>query len=128
LTREKEGKGMKQYNIGWFFGLYWTQLQFSASYIGFISFAMVSTTMWVLAGKSLQELFPWLSFALFALLIFVSLFLIIPWLDYKFMQKTRQAYLNEQGWKHDNPTRLLLERMERRQIRICRQLGISEED
>ena len=94
---------MKQYSPGRWLGAYYTQLQYTASYMTFVNFALIGSVVWKTYESSLNRLFPWLTFPIFAGLSIIALFAVIPYLDYVFMLRSRVIYSNEQACKHESP-------------------------
>lgn len=79
------------------------QIQNSMFYLNLISTGMMLLTFWYTAGYQIQqEYMNWLTIYWFALII-VAIFLIVMLVDFNFILPSRQAFLNEQSCKHENP-------------------------
>lgn len=113
---------MRQYNLGRWLGAYYTQLQYSASYMVFINLTMLSVTMWASARAQIVDLLPWLTFPLFLAIALVLLLVVLPLFDYVFMMKSRMSYQNEQSWRHNNPANEILARVEEKLDRIQKEI------
>src|SRR3990172_3022118 len=100
---------MKQFDLGKPFGAYYTQLQRSLSLTGVGQSLVGLTVLWAVASDDLQHWLPWLTYPLFMGIVFFAVMVAIPAVDYVFIYKTQQRFLNVQGYKHDNPFRSDLE-------------------
>ena len=89
---------MRQYNLGRWLGLYKVQLIRSQTYYGFVTglFAAVA------ARAQLSVWFPWLSFPLILLLMFVGLHLLMI-LDHVLIKRSEYAHQAEQSYIPENP-------------------------
>ena len=95
---------VKQYNIGKWFGAYYTQMQYSAGYMVAVNFVLLATTVWATSQTQIRALTKWISYPLFISVALFFIFVVLPTFDYMFMMKPRTIYQNSQGWIHDNPT------------------------
>jgi len=105
---------IKQYNLGKWVGIYYSQLMNSLSIVGMGNSLINLTTLWAVANTTIVHWFPWLTYPLLMGIVFVIVLVILPVADYMLLYDTRQRYLNEQACKHDNP--------------IIRELGIMKRD
>lgn len=102
---------MQQVKIPSWVGAIQVQLTNSFFYVSAISLGMQATTLWAVAGPSIQAVWPPARFWMLVLLAFGVLCLIMV-LDYKFIYPVRQAFINEQACKHTNPAMELLLKMD----------------
>jgi hypothetical protein len=117
---------IKQYNLGKWVGIYYSQLINSLSIVGIGNSLINLTTLWAVANKSIVQFFPWLTYPILLGAIFVIVLVILPVSDYAFLYSTRQRYLNEQACKHDNPIIKKLVAMEKDLVLIKNKLNIEE--
>lgn len=106
------------------------QWQQSMAYLALYSTTMILMSLWSTWGKFAQAYAPWLNFPLFMLiggLGGVSLVTLVGFLDYKFMYPSRQAFLNEQACKHENPAMDSLFRIEANQKAMAAELAEIKE-
>ena len=97
-------------------------------YMVYINMCLMGTMFWHTTGA------PWLRqfiyagasfwmFALFMLLIGCSIMLF----DYKFVYPSRQAFINQQAFKHGNPTVAIIKEIRANQKKIMEKLGIDDD-
>jgi hypothetical protein len=81
-------------------------------YVTALNFILLAATAYnTTLREPLHEWFPWLTFPLFlAILAIVLAFSMV--LEYKLVLPSTIAYLNQQGYKHQNPIREQLDRIE----------------
>ena len=96
---------MKQFNLGRWPGAYYSQLINGLTIISVGSSIVNLTVLWAVTQDQIKRWFPWLNYALFLGIILFIVMVFLPLIDYMFLYKTRQAFLNEQGYKHKNPFR-----------------------
>jgi ABC-type amino acid transport system permease subunit len=119
---------LKQYNLGKWVGVYYSELQNSLSIVGIVNSLVNLTVLWAVASKSIVYWFPWLNYPLFMIIVFAIVLAILPLADYILLYKTRQSFLNEQGWKHDNPVKWELDIMKKQMIKMCEKMNVEIED
>jgi hypothetical protein len=105
---------MKQYSFGRWVGAYYTQMQFSASYLTPVNFVMLATTLWATSRAQITDIFGWLNYPLFVGIALFTLLFLVPVLDYLFVMKPRMAYQNSQAWQHSNPGAIYLKSIDKR--------------
>jgi len=89
------------------------QLQQSLVYVGILNIFMLAITMWYTAGYEIaQKYLPSVAIWHFLVLLF-SGWLTIMFIDYKFFHPARQRYMNKQVAKHKNPAMELLQKLDR---------------
>jgi len=109
------------------------QLQQSLVYVGICNIVMIAITMWYTAGYEItQKYLPSISIWHFLILL-MSGWLTVMFIDYKFLHPARQRYMNKQVAKHKNPAMELLQKVDRDNedirkgiAKINKTLGIKE--
>jgi len=81
-----------------------TQFSSSMIYITVFNTVMIVVTAW---STTLVDILP-VSFTVFFSIGLVG-WLLIMFLDYLFIQPSRMAYMNKQGWKHQNQVKISIE-------------------
>ena len=108
-----KSKLTKQYHIsGWVGALkdLFTRVVFYVTALNFVLLA--ATAYHTTLRETIQSQLPWLTFPVF-LGVLVVLVLISMVIEYKIVLPSTIAYLNEQGYKHQNPIRAQLDRIEK---------------
>lgn len=94
---------VKQTKSNLWLGALQVQVSNSFFYLNMISTGMMILTFWYTAGYQIQgKYLPWLTLWLFIGVVAVA-FAAVMVLDYKFVYPSRQAFVNEQACKHNNP-------------------------
>ena len=89
------------------------QLQQSLVYVGIFNIVMLAITMWYTAGYEIvNKYLPAVNIGHF-LIVIASGWLIIIFVDYKYLTPTRLRYQNRQVAKHKNPAMELLQKVDR---------------
>lgn len=91
---------LKQLNLGKLVGAYYTELTYSLSLVGIGSSLVSLTVLWSVVDLRLYV--SWLTYPLFMGIVFFIVLVVLPMFDYFFLYRTRQAFLNRQGYV-DNP-------------------------
>jgi len=101
---------LKQSNwIPTWLGGFLIQLQQSLVYVALANVAMLAVTMWYSAGFEIsQKYLPILTIWHFLLIIVVGWMLLI-FIDYKYLTPARMRFSNKQAVVHTNPNTLMLE-------------------
>lgn len=68
--------------------------------------------------------FPWITFPVYMTVTFATIVAIMV-IAYIIIAPSHYAFWNQQIWKHDNPLRTNVERIEENQKRIMEKLGIE---
>ncbi len=118
---------MNQVKIPTWIGVVQVQLTNSFFYISLINTLMLSITMWANVGPSIQEVWAPASYWMMLVIGFIVVCTIML-LDYKFMYPVRQAFVNEQACKHENPAMEEILSISSRMAAIEEKLGIVRED
>ena len=118
---------IKQYNLGKWVGIYYSQLMNSLSIVGMGNSLINLTTLWAVANTTIVGWFPWLTYPLLMGIVFVIVLVILPVADYMLLYDTRQRYLNEQACKHDNPIMRELATVKDELALIKEHLGIKND-
>lgn len=119
---------IKQYDLGRWFGLYYTELQNSLSIVGLFSSLVGLTVLWAVASTSIIYWVPWLTYPLFMGIVFFVVLFILPVVHYSFLYKTQQRFQSEQGYKHDNPFTRDMQQVKRDMAKIKAKLGITDDE
>jgi type III secretory pathway component EscU len=94
---------LNQIKIPKWIGAFQVQVTNSMFYLSLFNTAMLMVTFWFTSGYQVSERYlSFMNLWLFLILVIV-LFAIIAIIDYKFIYPSRQAFVNEQACKHENP-------------------------
>lgn len=111
-------KVMRQSKMPAWIGAFQVQVMNSFFYLNLISSAMMILTFWYTAGYQIADkYFPWLSLRMFVLVVII-LFGLIMFIDYKFILPSRQAFINNQSFKHENEAMIAIRDIQERLKRI----------
>lgn len=117
---------LRQYNLGKWLGFYYSELQNSLSIVGIVNSLVNLSVLWAVASKTIVIWFPWLNYPLFMGIVFATVMIVLPLADYTLIYKTRQTFLNEQGWKHGNPVKVQLDRMESAIVMLMKKNNVDD--
>ena len=111
-------------NIGGLIDTY----QRSVGIVGAIQYIAVVIILYTTSLRPfLSTHLPWMSFGVYIAVAF-TIMLGIMVVSYIIGAPSSFAYWNHQIWKHDNPQRAKLERLEYNQKKIMEKLGINESE
>ena len=92
----------------WLGGLQ-VQVGNSLFYVNIISTSMAILTFWYTAGYQIHDRYAqWFTLWLFIGVVILAMAVLMV-LDFKYVYPSRQAFVNEQACKHDNPAMDLME-------------------
>lgn len=124
---------LKQYYLGKWAGVYYAELLNGLSMVGVANALVNLTVLWAVASKDIVYWFSWLTYPIYVAIIFTIVLIVLPLFDYMLVNKTRQAFLNDQTWRHDNPIKNKLDAIEEKQkliekqlVMICEKLNIGK--
>lgn len=101
----------KQYNTGSYIGAYIDLYTRTGVIISVLSLLMLSGTFWNTgAAEFIHQYIPWFTFwqFLLALAFVLHAVMLIFW---KVVLPSVMSHSNQQGWKHNNPSRVEFERL-----------------
>ena len=99
------------------------QLQQSLVYVGIFNIVMLAITMWYTAGYEIvQKYLPAVNIGHFLIAI-ASGWLTIIFINYKYLTPTRLRYQNRQVAKHKNPDMKLLQKIDRDNANIRKDIA-----
>ncbi len=118
----------RQYNVGGFVGGIKDILTRVILYVSFINFLLLAVTAYHTTLEStLRTWMSWMTLPIFVGILTV-LVLISMVIEYKIVLPSTIAYLNLQGYKHQNPIREQLDRVERTLADIQEKIQEQEKD
>ena len=119
---EGKGRGIKAMIISVFkqsqklptwIGGFLIQLQMSIVYVGIANIVMIAITMWYTSGHLIaEEYLPFVTLRVF-LLFGAACWGMLIFLDYKYIAPAKQRHLNRQAAKHKNPVYELVEKIDK---------------
>lgn len=108
-------------------GTFQVQLMNSGIYTQFVSITMMMLTFWYTAGYPIRDkYFPWLNMWEFIGTLAVVIWVVIPYLDYKFILPSRQAFINEQSLKHNNEAMNKINQLAEDMKKVKTKMGIND--
>ena len=108
-------QGVRQVRLPRWLGAFQVQLTNSFFYISVLNTVLLSSTFWKSWGYEIAKQYaPWMNFWMF-LGCGALLMMLLMLMDYQLVYPVRQAFLNEQSCKHENPAMDALNRIEERQ-------------
>lgn len=117
---------LRQHNLGRFPGAFKDLFVRVAFYVAMVNFLLIAITAW---ATTLYRYAPQgVGFEHFLAVLILGVLLAVL-LEYKFMLASSVSWHNQQEYRHDNPLREDVARLQRHQKRIADHLGVpSEED
>jgi len=96
-------------------------------YVGMAQSLMMLGMFWyTTAAPNVRPVAPWFNFWFFLGLIVVGIMAVMVF-DFVFVYPSRQSYLNQQAYKHENPVVEDIKRIDERVNKIFKHLGLEDD-
>ena len=113
---------IKQFNFGPRFGALKVQAASAQFYVGLFQLGLIAAA----AIRTMQEWFPWLTFPMLAVGLFV-LYLLAMLFDYVFVLSSSTEFSTKQAYGHKNPAGEALEELKAGMKKVKDKLEIEDE-
>jgi len=113
---------LKQHQLGQLPGAVKHVFNSTLGYVGYINFSLIVAVAYNTTLRDpLQQYFPWLTFPMFigVMVVVVGLAMLI---EYKLMMPSSISFGLSQSWRHRNPVRTELEKINKRLEKIEKKL------
>ena len=115
-------KFLRQYNTGRKIGALLDTYQRTAGVISAIQYVTMIIILYTTSARPFLDIYyPWVTFWMF-MLIAVVMVLVVMVIVYMIAAPSTFAFHNQQLWKHDNPMRFKLEKIEKKQVLLDEKL------
>ena len=117
---------IRQHYTGKYIGGFIDTYQRSVGILGSIQYVAIIIVLYTTSARPFFDTYlPWMTFTIYILITFVLAIGIMAG-AYIIGAPSSFAYWNHQIWKHENPQRTKLEKIERNQRLIMKKLGIED--